>query len=113
MGEQSSRTLRADKMEDVIFNGTEKRNQLNIAEVTLTISNEKGLLNLDLSEIAIKRRLYRSGESEYFINNQPAKLREIRELFGTQVSERLHIPLWSRAKSTRFFRVSLKKGAIF
>lgn len=81
LGEQSSRTLRADKMEDVIFNGTEKRNQLNIAEVTLTISNEKGLLNLDLSEIAIKRRLYRSGESEYFINNQPAKLREIRELF--------------------------------
>ncbi|UTY31132.1 AAA family ATPase [Treponema putidum] len=81
LGEQSSRTLRADKMEDVIFNGTEKRNQLNVAEVTLTISNEKGLLNLDLSEIAIKRRLYRSGESEYFINNQSAKLREIRELF--------------------------------
>ena len=81
LGEQSSRTLRADKMEDVIFNGTEKRSQLNIAEVTLTISNEKGLLSLDLSEIAIKRRLYRSGESEYFINNQPAKLREIRELF--------------------------------
>ena len=81
LGEQSSRTLRADKMEDVIFNGTEKRNALNIAEVTLTISNERGLLNLDVSEIAIKRRLFRSGESEYFINNVPAKLREIRELF--------------------------------
>ncbi len=81
LGEQSSKTLRADKMEDVIFNGTEKRKPLNVAEVTLTISNEKGLLNLDLSEIAIKRRLYRSGESEYSINNQPAKLREIRELF--------------------------------
>lgn len=81
LGEQSSRTLRADKMEDVIFNGTESRKPLNIAEVSLTISNETGLLNLDVSEIAIKRRLYRSGESEYFINNQPAKLKEIRELF--------------------------------
>ena len=81
LGEQSSRTLRADKMEDVIFNGTESRKPLNIAEVSLTISNERGLLHLDVSEIAIKRRLYRSGESEYFINNQPVKLREIREMF--------------------------------
>jgi len=81
LGEQSSRTLRANKMEDVIFNGTESRKPLNIAEVILTISNENGLLNLEMSEIGIKRRLYRSGESEYFINNQPAKLKEIRELF--------------------------------
>lgn len=81
LGEQSPKTLRAGKMEDVIFNGTENRKPLNVAEVTLTISNESGFLDLDLSEIAIKRRVYRSGESEYFINNQPVKLREIRELF--------------------------------
>ena len=81
LGEQASKTLRAEKMEDVIFNGTESRKALNVAEVTLTIGNESGLLNLEVSEIAIKRRLYRSGESEYFINNTPARLKELRELF--------------------------------
>ncbi|EFW38751.1 chromosome segregation SMC family protein [Treponema phagedenis] len=81
LGEQSPKTLRADKMEDVIFNGTETRKPLNVAEVTFTISNETGILDLDIPEIAIKRRLFRSGESEYFINNNPAKLKEIRELF--------------------------------
>ena len=73
--------MRADKMEDVIFNGTESRKALNVAEVTLIIANENGLLNLDMSEISIKRRLYRSGESEYYINNTPVKLKDIRELF--------------------------------
>ncbi len=81
LGEQSSRSLRADKMEDVIFSGTESRKALNLAEVTLILSNEKEELPLDLTEISIKRRLYRSGESEYFINNTPVRLREIRELF--------------------------------
>ena len=81
LGEQSLKTLRADKKEDVIFNGTEKRKALNVAEVTLTISNEQGLLNLDMSEIAIKRRLFRSGENEFFVNNAPARLKEIKELF--------------------------------
>lgn len=81
LGEQASKAMRADKMEDVIFNGTESRKALNVAEVTLTIANEAGLLNLEMSEIAIKRRLYRSGESEYYINNAPVKLKDIRELF--------------------------------
>ena len=81
LGEQAAKTMRADKMEDVIFNGTEKRPALGVAEVTLTISNEKNLLPLDVSEITIKRRLYRSGESEYYINNIPAKLKDVRELF--------------------------------
>lgn len=81
LGEQASKAMRADKMEDVIFNGTESRKALNVAEVTLTIANENGLLNLDMSEISIKRRLYRSGESEYYINNTPVKLKDIRELF--------------------------------
>ncbi len=81
LGEQATRMLRADRMEDIIFNGTENRKALNVAEVTLTLSNDEGVLPIDISEISIKRRLHRSGESEYFINNTPAKLREIRELF--------------------------------
>ncbi|TFG83013.1 MAG: chromosome segregation protein SMC [Spirochaetales bacterium] len=81
VGEQSARSLRAESMEDIIFNGTESRKALNIAEVTLTITNDQGLLQLDAPEIAIKRRLYRSGESEYFINNQLSRLKELRELF--------------------------------
>ena len=81
VGEQSARSLRADSMEDIIFNGTESRKALGVAEVTVTISNEAGLLSLDVPEVAIKRRLYRSGEAEYFINGKQAKLKEIRELF--------------------------------
>ncbi|MDR2747154.1 MAG: AAA family ATPase [Treponema sp.] len=81
LGEQASRALRAEKMEDVIFNGTENRKALNVAEVTLTIANETGFLPLDMPEVEIKRRLYRSGESEYYINTQPVRLRELRELF--------------------------------
>ncbi|MDR2551778.1 MAG: AAA family ATPase [Treponema sp.] len=81
LGEQAAKTLRAEKMEDVIFNGTENRKPLNVAEVTLTLANEEGLLPLDMSEIEIKRRLYRSGESEYHINGSPVRLREVRELF--------------------------------
>ena len=81
VGEQSARSLRAESMEDIIFNGTETRKALNVAEVTLTISNENSSLALDAPEIAIKRRLYRSGESEYFLNGQAVKLKEIRELF--------------------------------
>ena len=81
LGEQSTRSLRAEKMEDVIFNGTDSRKPLNIAEVTLVLSNDSGMLNLDVPEISIKRRLYRSGESEYYVNNTPVKLKELRELF--------------------------------
>ncbi len=81
VGEQSTKSLRAEKMEDVIFNGTESRKPLNVAEVTLLLSNEESILPLEMPEIAIKRRLYRNGESEYLINNSPARLKEIRELF--------------------------------
>ena len=82
VGEQSARSLRADSMEDVIFNGTETRKPLSVAEVTVTISNEEGLLtSIDAPEIAIKRRLYRSGEAEYYINGTQVRLKELRELF--------------------------------
>jgi len=81
LGEQANKSLRAEKMEDVIFNGTETRKALNVAEVTLTIANETGILPLDAPEVEIKRRLYRSGESEYYINSRQVRLKEIRELF--------------------------------
>ena len=81
LAENKVKNLRAASMEDVIFNGTERRPPLNVAEVTLTIANENGLLQLDEEEIAIKRRLYRSGENEYFINNRQAGPKEIRSLF--------------------------------
>jgi chromosome segregation protein len=81
LGEQASRAMRADKMEDVIFNGTESRKALNVAEVVLTLENDAGLLPLDVPEIEIKRRLFRSGESEYFINSAPVRLKEERALY--------------------------------
>ena len=81
LGEQAAKTLRAEKMEDVIFNGTESRKALNVAEVTLTLANDEGLLPLDRPEIEIRRRLYRSGESEYHINGSQVRLKEVRELF--------------------------------
>ena len=81
LAERNSKNLRAEKMEDVIFNGTERRAALNTAEVTLTIANDKGLLPLSEEEIAITRRLYRSGDAEYFINKRPAGPTEIRRLF--------------------------------
>ena len=81
LAENKAKNLRADTMESVIFNGTETRPPLNIAEVTLTIANDKGLLPVDDTEIAIKRRLYRSGENEYYLNNRQVGPTEIRRLF--------------------------------
>ena len=81
LAENRAKNLRADTMESVIFNGTETRPPLNIAEVTLTLANENGLLPLDDTEIALKRRLYRSGENEYYINNRQVGPTEVRRLF--------------------------------
>jgi chromosome segregation protein len=81
VGEQSAKALRAERMEEVIFNGSETRKALSVAEITLVLSQEGTELPLDVPEVAIRRRLYRSGESEYFVNNVSARLREIRELF--------------------------------
>ena len=81
LGEQSTKTLRAGKMEDVIFNGSDKRNQMQMAEVILTINNEERHLNLDVNEIEIKRRVFRSGESEYYLNKSRVLLKNIKEMF--------------------------------
>lgn len=81
LGEQSTKTLRAGRMEDVIFNGTESRKPLNVAEVTLVINNEEKVLPSEHTEVEIKRRLFRTGESEFFINRTQVRLKDIRELF--------------------------------
>ena len=80
MGEQRTRTLRGGKMEDVIFGGTEKRGKLGFAQVSLVLDNSAGLLPVDHEEVTITRRYYRSGESEYYINREACRLRDIHEL---------------------------------
>ncbi len=81
MGEQSSRVLRGQKMEDVIFGGTQKRQQVGFAEATLVLDNSDRALRYDADQVMITRRYYRSGESEYYINKQSVRLRDIHELF--------------------------------
>ena len=81
MGEQSSKTLRGAKMEDVIFGGTQKRGSVGFAEATLTLDNTDRALPYDADEVKVTRRYYRSGEGEYYINRQSARLRDIHEMF--------------------------------
>ena len=80
MGEQRTRTLRGGKMEDVIFGGTEKRGAMGFAQVTLILDNTARVLSLDSDEVSIARRYYRSGESEYYINREQVRLRDVSEL---------------------------------
>ena len=81
LGEQKTKRLRSSKMEEVIFNGASNVKPLGLCEVFLTIENNKGLLPLEYSEVEIGRRLYRSGESEYFINRNNCRLKDISNLF--------------------------------
>ena len=80
MGEQKTRMLRGGKMEDVIFGGTEKRGAMGFAQVTLILNNTARVLPLDTDEVSIARRYYRSGESEYYINREQVRLRDVTEL---------------------------------
>lgn len=81
LGEQSTKNLRGSKMEDVIFAGTQKRSAVGFAEVSLMIDNSDGTLPSEYNEITVTRRLYRSGESEYYINRSMVRLRDINEMF--------------------------------
>jgi chromosome segregation protein len=94
LGEQSPKQLRGKAMEDVIFNGTEAKKPMGMAEVTLVFSNENGKPladHLDYTEISVCRRLFRSGESEYLVNKVPCRLKDITDLFlGTGVGHRAY-----------------------
>ncbi len=81
LGEQRSSTLRSDKMENVIFNGTADKKPMGMAEVSLTIQNTKGILPTEYSEVVITRRIFRSGESEYLLNKNLCRLKDITNLF--------------------------------
>jgi chromosome segregation protein len=81
LGEQGMKSLRSAKSTDVIFNGSDVRKALGMAEVHLTLDNSAGLLPTDFSEVTITRRVFRSGESEYLINRVPVRLRDVQELF--------------------------------
>ena len=81
LGEQRPTLLRSSSMSNVIFNGTAKKKALGLADVSLTFVNNKGILPTEYSELTITRRLYRSGDSEYLINNTPCRLKDIMELF--------------------------------
>jgi len=81
LGEQKVSSLRTDKMESIIFSGTKDRKSLSMAEVNLTVHNNKNVLSSEFSDVVISRRLYRSGESQYFINKSPCRLKDIQNLF--------------------------------
>ena len=80
LGEQSPKTLRTENLQDVIFVGSEKRRQLNMAEVSLTLDNSDGALATDYSEVVISRRVFRDGNAEYLLNNSVCRLKDVREL---------------------------------
>lgn len=81
LGEQSAKSLRGSKMEDVIFSGAKHRNAQNFAEVRLQLDNQLGFLNIDAENVTVTRRLYRSGESAFYINNERTRLKDVVELF--------------------------------
>jgi chromosome segregation protein len=81
LGEQSAKSLRGSKMEDIIFAGSDSRKPLNYAEVTLTLDNHDQKLSIDYNEVSVTRRVSRSGESEFLINKQPCRLKDIIDLF--------------------------------
>jgi chromosome segregation protein len=81
LGEQSTRMLRSEKMDNVIFNGTKSRKAANLAEVSLTFDNTKNILPTDFSQVTLTRRLYRTGESEYRLNDVQCRLKDITDMF--------------------------------
>ena len=115
LGETSAKALRGDEMADVIFNGTDKRKPVGLAEVTLTMADCEESLKVDFNEVAITRRVYRDGKSEYRLNNTVCRLKDIHDLIaGTGIGRAAYSIMaqgqidMPRATSRRFFPASRK-----
>jgi chromosome segregation protein len=112
LGEKQAKNIRGEKMEDVIFTGTEHRKPLSLAEVSLTLDNSTRLLNLDSESVTVTRRVFRDGESEYLINKSPVRLKDIDQLFldtgigkssySVMEQGRIDMILSSRAEDRRY-----------
>ncbi|HHV34643.1 MAG TPA: chromosome segregation protein SMC [Syntrophomonadaceae bacterium] len=113
LGEQSARSLRGYRMDDVIFSGTSRRRPHGMAEVSLTFDNRRRVLSLPYEEISITRRVYRSGEGEYFINKQLCRLRDIRELFAQCGISRAAFSITSQGKIDEFTLVRPQERRVF
>ena len=81
LGEKQAKNIRGEKMEDIIFTGTESRKPLSLAEVSITIDNTNRVLSLDSDAVTVTRRVFRDGESEYLINKSPVRLKDVEKLF--------------------------------
>ena len=106
LGEQSAKQLRGQAMEDVIFSGSSARKPVGVAEVTLVLDNSDHMLPVDFDEVAITRRMYRSGESEYLINSSPCRLMDIQDILHDSGLGRIRIPSSARASSMPFCRAA-------
>ncbi len=102
LGEQSAKSLRGSKMEDIIFSGAEHRKAQNYAEVQLRLDNHSKKLSVDENEVIVTRRLYRSGESEYYINNDRARLKDIADLFLDSGLGKKHIALSRKVELMKY-----------
>lgn len=112
LGEQSAKTMRGTSMQDVIFNGTEKRKSLSYCEVSLYFNNsEKIFSDLDFSEVVMTRKLYRSGESEYFLNKQPCRLKDIIDALHSCGVSKDGYTVIEQGKVTEIFSAKPKTGA--
>ena len=113
LGEQSARSLRGYRMDDVIFSGTSRRRPLGMAEVSLTFDNSDQTLPLPYQEVNITRRVFKSGEGEYLINKNVCRLRDIQELFAQCGISRAAFSITSQGKIDEFIMVPPQERRIF
>ena len=108
LGEQSAKSLRGKKMDDVIFAGSQTRKPVNIAEVNLHINNEDGKLAIEHSQVVLTRRLNRNGDSDFFINKKACRLKDITSLMMDSGLGKDSFALISQGKSNKFSMINLK-----